>query len=66
MAYLFRYRDVSLPSNARYLTALAQVEDPTAGLGGLDAITTRTSATKAFNPVARPDGQLFTALMSGE
>jgi hypothetical protein len=35
-------------------------------LGGLDAITTRTSATKAFNPVARPDGQLFTAMMSGE
>jgi hypothetical protein len=65
VAYLFRYRDVSLQSTARYLTALAQVEDPTSGLRGLDAITTRKSATKAFNPVARPDCQLFTALMSG-
>jgi hypothetical protein len=33
---------------------------------GLDAITTRKRSTKAFNPVARPDCQLFTALMSGE
>jgi hypothetical protein len=66
VAYLFRYRDVSLPSNARYLNALAQVEDPTSGLRGLDAITTRKRLTKAFNPVARPAGQLFTALMSGE
>jgi hypothetical protein len=65
-AYLFRYRDVSLQSNARYLNALAQVEDPTSGLRGLEAITTRKRSTKAFNPVARPDGQLFTALMSGE
>lgn len=45
---------------------MAQVEDPTSGLRGLDAITTRKCSTKAFNPVARPDGQLFTALMSGE
>jgi hypothetical protein len=66
VAYLFRYRDVSLQSNARYLNALAQVEDPTSGLRGLDAITTRKRLTKAFNPVARPDCQLFTALMSGE
>jgi hypothetical protein len=66
VAYLFRYRDVSLQSNARYLNALAQVEDLTSGLRGLDAITTQKRLTKAFNPVARPDCQLFTALMSGE
>jgi len=66
VAYLFRYRDVSLQSNAQYLNALAQVEDPTAGLRGLDTITTRKRSTKALNPVARPDCQLFTALMSGE
>src|SRR5262249_11707521 len=65
-AYLFRYRDGSLPSTARYLNALAQVEDPTAGLRGLDAITPRKRSTKAFNPVARPDGHLVTALMSGQ
>jgi len=71
VAYLFRYRDVAQQSNARYLNALAHVEDPTPGLRGLDTITTRKSPAggrpvKAFNPVARPDYQLFVALMSGE
>jgi hypothetical protein len=71
VAYLFRYRDVSTQSNARYLNALARVDDPTPGLQGLDAITTRkrpaTGRTvTAFNPVARPEHQLFVALMSGE
>lgn len=71
VAYLFRYRGIALQSNSRYLTALAQVEDPTAGLKGLDAITVpKTPAdgrrVKAFNPIAQRDGQLFRALMSGE
>jgi hypothetical protein len=71
VAYLFRYREVAQQSNARYLNALAQVDDPTPGLRGLDAITTRkhrsgTRPVKAFNPVARPDYQLFVTLMSGE
>ena len=29
VAYLFRYREISLQSNSRYLNALAQVDDPT-------------------------------------
>jgi hypothetical protein len=71
VAYLFRYRDVAQQSNARYLNALAQVDDPTPGLRGLDTITTRkhrpgSRPVKAFNPVARPAYQLFVALMSGE
>src|SRR5262249_33081805 len=66
VASLFRYRDASLQSNARYLNALAQVEEPTSGLRGLAAITTQKRSTKAFQPVARPDGQLFTVLRSGE
>jgi hypothetical protein len=69
--YLFRYREVAQQSNARYLNALAQVDDPTPGLRGLDTITTRKHPTagrpvKAFNPVARSDSHLFVALMSGE
>src|SRR5215831_19232172 len=57
--------------HARYLNTLAQVDDPTPGLRGLDTITTRKQRTggrpvKGFNPVARPDYQLFVALMSGE
>ena len=71
VAYLFRYREISLQSNSRYLNALAQVDDPTAGLKALDAITSRKQPlsarpVKAFNPLSRPDSQLFTALMSGE
>ncbi len=71
VASLFRSREVAQQSNARYLTALAQVDDPTPGLRGLDTITTRKHpaqgrTVKAFNPVARPDAQLFVALMSGE
>lgn len=71
MAYLFRYREISLQSNSRYLNALAQVDDPTPGLRALDVITSRKQPlparpVKAFNPLARPDHQLFTVLMSGE
>lgn len=69
VAYLFRYREVSLQSNSRYLNALAQVDDPTPALRALDKITTRKSSprpVKAFNPVARTDTRIFAALMSGD
>jgi hypothetical protein len=71
VAYLFRYREISLQSNARYLNALAQVDDPTTALRALDKITTRkqpsaTRPVKVFNPLARPETQLVAALMSGE
>jgi hypothetical protein len=71
VAYLFRYREICLQCNSRYLAALAQVDDPTPALRGLDTITVaKTPANgrpvKAFNPVARIDSQLFGALMSGE
>jgi hypothetical protein len=39
VAYLFRYREISLQSNSRYLNALAQVDDPTPALQALDKIT---------------------------
>jgi hypothetical protein len=69
VAYLFRYREVSLQSNSRYLNALAQVDDPTPALRALDKITTPKSSPrpiKAFNPVARTDTRIFAALMSGD
>jgi len=71
VAYLFRYREICLQSNSRYLNALAQVDDPTPGLRALDAITSRKQPlsarpVRAFNPLSRPDSQLFAALMSGE
>jgi hypothetical protein len=71
VANLFRYRDVSLAANRRYLEALAAVDDPTPAIRDLGRITQRrrTSAgqsVRAFNPLAREDRQLFEALSSGE
>ena len=71
VADLFRYREICLQCNSRYLTALAQVDDPAPAWRGLDAITVpKTPAAgrpvKAFNPIARVDSQVFGALMSGE
>jgi hypothetical protein len=41
VANLFRYRDVSLSANRRYLQALAVVDDPTPAIRDLDRITQR-------------------------
>jgi hypothetical protein len=71
VAYLFRYRDVSLQANSRYLTALAEVENPTDAIRTLDRITTRKQVApkrtaKAFNPLARDETQIFRALLDGQ
>jgi hypothetical protein len=71
VAYLFRYQELSMLANARYLNGLAAVDDPTEAKRDLDRITSpkkdaagRSSA--AFNPLARPDAELFRAVMDGE
>jgi hypothetical protein len=71
VAYLFRYHEVSLKSNARYLEALSQVEDPTDCVRALDALTRQAKTpdgrtVRAFNPVSRPDRELFEVLLGGE
>jgi hypothetical protein len=71
VAYLFRYRDVSLAANSRYLTALTEVDNPTDAIRTLDRITTRKllapqRAAKAFNPLARDEAQIFRALLDGQ
>src|SRR2546427_4132711 len=71
VAYLFRYKDVSLAANGRYLNALAQVDDPTDAIRTLDRIATRKQiapkrTAKAFNPVARDEVQIFRALLAGQ
>ena len=71
VAYLFRYREVSLGANGRYLQALAAVEKPTDAIRTWDRVTTRKRiapkrAAKAFNPVARDEVQIFRALLGGE
>jgi len=71
VAWLFRYREVSLAANGRYLEALAEVDNPTDAIHALDRITTRKQiapkrSAKAFNPVARDETLIFRALLSGE
>lgn len=60
-----------LQSNARYLNALAQVEDPSRGARALDSITARRMVTgsrpvEPFEPLSRLDTRLFDTLIRGE
>ena len=71
VAWLFRYREVSLMANSRYLDALAVVDDPTNAKRDLDRITTRKRdaagrGCTGFNPLAHLDNELFQAVMDGE
>jgi hypothetical protein len=71
VAYLFRYREVSLQANSRYLDALALVDDPTQAKRNLDRVTTPKKdaagrGCSGFNPLARRDTELFQSIMAGE
>ena len=71
VAYLFRYQQVSLQANSRYLEALALVDDPTRATRELDRMTTRKRdragrGCAGFNPLARRDGELFASIMDGD
>ncbi len=74
VADLFRYREVSLQANPRYLDALAAVDDPTKGKQALQRLTTTKKDAAGrqpsicgprFNPMARLDADLFKSLMDG-
>jgi hypothetical protein len=71
VANLFRYRDVSQAANARYLEALAVVDDPSTAIRQLHSITGRKrtrngQSVRAFNPLGEEDQRLFKALLSGD
>ncbi|MCA1607046.1 MAG: hypothetical protein LC775_16605, partial [Acidobacteria bacterium] len=71
VAYLFRYREVSLQANGRYLDALAVVDDPTNAKRDLDRVTIPKKdaagrGCSGFNPLARPDAELFQSVMAGD
>jgi hypothetical protein len=71
VAYLFRYREVSLQANGRYLDALAVVDDPTNAKRDFDRVTTSKKdaagrGCSGFNPLARHDAELFQSIMAGE
>jgi hypothetical protein len=64
-----------LQANARYLDALAAVDDPTAGKQALQRLTPvkKDGAGRlcklggpGFNALAQPDATLFKSLMAGE
>ncbi len=70
VGYLFRYQQVSLQANSRYLEALAVVDDPTNAQRDLDRMTTRKKdaagrGCAGFNPLARRDAELFQSIMDG-
>jgi hypothetical protein len=71
VGYLYRYQQVSFQANSRYLEALAAVDDPTKAKRDLDRVTTRKKDTagrgcSGFNPLARPDAELFQSIMDGD
>jgi hypothetical protein len=71
VANLFRYRDVSQAANARYLEALAVVDDPSTAIRQLHSITgckriRSGQSVRAFNPLGEEDQRLFKALLSGD
>jgi hypothetical protein len=71
VAFLPRYRQICAQTNARYLDALAHVDDPTPAIRALDGLTARASSpngrtVRPFNPLSRHDRLLFEALLSGE
>jgi hypothetical protein len=71
VAWLFRYREVALKANSRYLDALAVVDDPTDAKRDLDRITTGKKdaagrGCSGFNPLSHDDTELFQAIMDGE
>lgn len=70
VAYLFRYQQVSMQVNSRYLEALAVVDDPSKAKRDLDPVTTQKKdaagrGCSAFNPLARRDAELFQSIMDG-
>jgi hypothetical protein len=68
LAFLPGCRHICAQTNARYLDALAHVDDPTPAIRALDALTARASSPNArtvrpFNPLSRHDRMLFEALL---
>jgi len=55
LAFLPGYRHICAQTNARYLDALAHVDDPTPAIRALDALTARASSPQCQNgPPVQP------------
>ena len=70
VANLYRYAEVSLAANTRYLDALAVVDDPTQARHGLrklaDPVRRNGRSYRGFNPASEHDVRLFAAVLRGE
>lgn len=70
VADFWRYAEIGRAVNARYLDALAVVHDPAPARQEIHALAEpvrhRERPYRGFNPAAREDIQLFTAVMRGE
>jgi hypothetical protein len=69
VAFMFRYAEVSRVANSRYLDALAVIDDPAPVLRAIERLAeprhVRGRSTKAFNPAAKADLHLFSAVLQG-
>jgi hypothetical protein len=67
---LYRYREVSLVANQRYLDALSTVEDPAPAYSQLKELTEPTivfgRSHAGFNPASSADVRLFQAVLDGD
>jgi hypothetical protein len=67
---LYRYREVALASNRRYLDALAVVDDPAPAYRQVKELTEPVVVSgrihAGFNPASPGDVRLFRAVLSGE
>jgi hypothetical protein len=67
---LYRYRDVALASNRRYLDALAVVDDPAPAYRQVEELTEPVVVSgrshAGFNPASPGDVGLFRAVLAGE
>jgi hypothetical protein len=66
---LYRYREVALASNRRYLDALAVVDDPAPAYRQMEELTEPVMVSgrvhAGFNPASPGDVQLFRAVLAG-
>ena len=67
---LYRYREVALAANRRYLDALAVVDDPTPAYRQVAELTEPVVVSgrvhAGFNPASPADVRLFRAVLAGE
>lgn len=67
---LYRYREVALASNRRYMDALAVVDDPAPAYRRVEELTEPVEVSgrshAGFNPASPADVRLFQAVLAGE